>query len=55
MDVTCLVGFMPWRGYNFEDAIVVSERIVQDDVYTSQFILLNLSSRFVIPNAGKKS
>lgn len=30
-----LVGFMPWRGYNFEDAIVVSERIVQDDVYTS--------------------
>lgn len=30
-----LVGFMPWRGYNFEDAIVVSERVVQDDVYTS--------------------
>ncbi len=30
-----LVGFMPWRGYNFEDAIVVSERIVQDDIYTS--------------------
>lgn len=30
-----LVGFMPWRGYNFEDAIVISERIVQDDVYTS--------------------
>ncbi|MDZ7716019.1 MAG: DNA-directed RNA polymerase subunit beta [Balneolaceae bacterium] len=30
-----LVGFMPWRGYNFEDAIVVSERIVQDDLYTS--------------------
>lgn len=30
-----LVAFMPWRGYNFEDAIVVSERIVQDDVYTS--------------------
>src|SRR5699024_5225199 len=26
---------MPWRGYNFEDAIVISERIVQDDVYTS--------------------
>lgn len=30
-----LVGFMPWRGYNFEDAIVISERIVRDDVYTS--------------------
>jgi DNA-directed RNA polymerase subunit beta len=30
-----LVGFMPWRGYNFEDAIVVSERVVQDDLYTS--------------------
>ena len=26
---------MPWRGYNFEDAIVISERVVQDDVYTS--------------------
>jgi DNA-directed RNA polymerase subunit beta len=30
-----LVAFMPWRGYNFEDAIVISERVVQDDVYTS--------------------
>jgi len=30
-----LVAFMPWLGYNFEDAIVVSERIVQEDVYTS--------------------
>jgi DNA-directed RNA polymerase subunit beta len=30
-----LVAFMPWRGYNFEDAIVISERIVSDDVYTS--------------------
>nr|WP_246043129.1 DNA-directed RNA polymerase subunit beta [Fodinibius saliphilus] len=30
-----LVGFVPWRGYNFEDAIVVSERVVQDDIYTS--------------------
>ncbi|HYW35507.1 MAG TPA: DNA-directed RNA polymerase subunit beta, partial [Balneolaceae bacterium] len=30
-----LVGFMPWRGYNFEDAIVVSERVVQQDLYTS--------------------
>lgn len=30
-----LVAFMPWRGYNFEDAIVISERLVQDDVFTS--------------------
>ncbi|MCF7875325.1 MAG: DNA-directed RNA polymerase subunit beta, partial [Candidatus Omnitrophica bacterium] len=30
-----LVGFMPWRGYNFEDAIVISERLVKDDVLTS--------------------
>jgi len=30
-----LVAFMPWRGYNFEDAIVVSERLVKDDRYTS--------------------
>ncbi len=30
-----LVAFMPWRGYNFEDAIVMSERIVQKDIYTS--------------------
>jgi DNA-directed RNA polymerase subunit beta len=30
-----LVAFMPWRGYNFEDAIVISERLVKEDVYTS--------------------
>ncbi len=30
-----LVAFMPWRGYNFEDAILVSERMVKDDYYTS--------------------
>ncbi len=30
-----LVAFMPWRGYNFEDAIVISEKLVKDDVYTS--------------------
>ncbi len=33
-----LVAFMPWRGYNFEDAIVLSERLVQDDVFTSVHI-----------------
>ncbi|MDP4231364.1 MAG: DNA-directed RNA polymerase subunit beta [Bacteroidota bacterium] len=30
-----LVAFMPWRGYNFEDAIVISERVVSEDIYTS--------------------
>jgi DNA-directed RNA polymerase subunit beta len=30
-----LVAFMPWKGYNFEDAIIVSERLVKDDVLTS--------------------
>ena len=30
-----LVAFMPWNGYNFEDSITISERIVQDDVFTS--------------------
>ncbi|GIR22795.1 hypothetical protein CM15mP37_03000 [bacterium] len=29
------VAFMPWRGYNFEDAIVLSERLVKDDLFTS--------------------
>ena len=30
-----LVAFMPWNGYNFEDSILISERIVKDDVFTS--------------------
>jgi DNA-directed RNA polymerase subunit beta len=29
------VAFMPWKGYNFEDAIVISERVVQEDIFTS--------------------
>lgn len=33
-----LVAFMPWRGYNFEDAIIMNERIVTDDVFTSVHI-----------------
>ena len=33
-----LVAFMPWRGYNFEDAIVISERVVREDIYTSVHI-----------------
>jgi len=30
-----LVAFMPWKGYNFEDAIVISERVVKEDIFTS--------------------
>ena len=30
-----LVAFMPWNGYNFEDSILISERVVRDDVFTS--------------------
>src|SRR3954463_3882701 len=33
-----IVAFMPWQGYNFEDSILVSERIVKDDVFTSVHI-----------------
>ena len=33
-----MVAFMPWRGYNFEDAIILSERLVKDDVFTSVHI-----------------
>ena len=33
-----MVAFMPWKGYNFEDAIVISERVVKDDVFTSLHI-----------------
>jgi len=33
-----MVAFMPWKGYNFEDAIVISEKIVKDDVFTSVHI-----------------
>ena len=30
-----LVAFMTWEGYNYEDAIIMSERLVKEDVYTS--------------------
>jgi DNA-directed RNA polymerase subunit beta len=32
------VAFMPWKGYNFEDAIVISERVVKEDMFTSVHI-----------------
>ncbi len=33
-----LIGFMTWEGYNYEDAVLLSERLVQDDIYTSVHI-----------------
>jgi len=33
-----MVAFMPWKGYNFEDAIVLSEKVVKDDIFTSVHI-----------------
>ena len=37
-DGPSLIGFMTWEGYNYEDAVLLSERLVQDDVYTSVHI-----------------
>ncbi|MBK8014694.1 MAG: DNA-directed RNA polymerase subunit beta [Deltaproteobacteria bacterium] len=34
----CIVAFMPWHGYNFEDSILISERVVKEDVFTSVHI-----------------
>jgi DNA-directed RNA polymerase subunit beta len=36
--VNVLVAFMPWGGYNFEDAILVSERLIKNDLFTSVHI-----------------
>ena len=38
------VAFMPWKGYNFEDAIVINERVVREDVFTS----LHIDEYFVL-------
>ncbi|MCJ7765207.1 MAG: DNA-directed RNA polymerase subunit beta, partial [Thiovulaceae bacterium] len=35
LGINAMVAFMPWNGYNFEDAIVMSERMIRDDAYTS--------------------
>ena len=34
-----LVGFVPWNGYNYEDAVLISERVVKEDIYTSVHII----------------
>jgi len=61
-----LVAFMPWNGYNFEDSILLSERIVKDDVYTSihieEFEVMARDTKLGqeeitrdIPNVGEES
>ncbi|MFH1460289.1 MAG: DNA-directed RNA polymerase subunit beta [Candidatus Omnitrophota bacterium] len=61
-----LVAFMPWRGYNFEDAILISERVVKEDMYTSVHVeefeceardtrLGNEEITRDIPNIGEES
>ena len=61
-----LVAFMPWNGYNFEDSILISERIVRDDVFTSIHLEeFEISARDTklgpeeitrdIPNVGEES
>jgi len=61
-----LCAFMPWNGYNFEDSILISERIVRDDVYTSvhieEFEVMARDTKLGqeeitrdIPNAGEES
>ena len=61
-----LVAFMPWNGYNFEDSILISERIVRDDVYTSlhieEFSIMARDTKLGpeeitrdIPNVGEES
>jgi DNA-directed RNA polymerase beta subunit len=60
-----LVAFMPWNGYNFEDSILISERIVRDDVFTSihieEFEVMARDTKLGpeeitrdIPNVGEK-
>ena len=49
-----LVAFMPWRGYNFEDAIIVSDRLLEQDVFTSIHIE-EYELQVRIPSAVRKS
>ena len=61
-----LVAFMPWNGYNYEDSILISERIVRDDVFTSihieEFELMARDTKLGpeeitrdIPNVGEEA
>ena len=53
-----MVAFMPWKGYNFEDAVVISERVVREDIFTSvhvEELKDKLISRLLILLNGKVS
>ena len=47
-----LIGFMTWEGYNYEDAVLLSERLVREDVYTSIHICLLYTSSIIPKNSG---
>ena len=49
-----LIGFMTWEGYNYEDAVLLNERLVRDDVYTSIHIEGVLSPNPVIPSSDPR-
>ena len=48
-----LVAFMPWNGYNFEDAILISERVVKEDIIPP-FTSMNLRSERAIPSSVRR-
>ena len=48
------IAFMPWNGYNFEDSILVSERVVQEDRFTSIYIQRTTPASRAIPNSAPK-
>ena len=41
-----MIAFMPWNGYNFEDSILISEKVVQDDRYTTSIHIEELNRLF---------
>ena len=45
---------MPWKGYNFEDAIVISEKVVRDDIFTSIHISMNIRLEVRDTKLGKE-
>ena len=50
-----LVAFMPWNGYNFEDAIMISEKVVKEDIYTRSTSMSLRSGRATPSSDRRKS
>ena len=48
-----LIGFMTWEGYNYEDAVLLNERLVRDDVYTSP-ISRSIRTRHATPSWDRR-